>query len=101
MPALVFAQTIRFDGTRPSFAAAEFTVGRPRQSMKVPKIPPSQRQGNDCRHPRFIEGEEFGVGHFARRHGEFAVLAASDVAGDLNVVRLVGQDETGGRIALH
>jgi hypothetical protein len=45
MPALAFAQTIRFDGTRPTFTAAKCTVGRPRQSMKVPKIPPSQRLG--------------------------------------------------------
>ena len=101
MPALVFAQTIRFDGTRPTFTAAKCTVGRPRQSMKVPKIPPSHRQGNDGRHPRFVEGEEFSIGHFARRHGELAMLAASHMAGDLNIVRLVGEDETGRQIVLH
>ena len=33
------------EGTRPTFRAAEWTVGKPRQSMKVPKTPPSQRQG--------------------------------------------------------
>ena len=43
MPALVFAQTMRFEGTRPRFPTAECTVGKPRQSMNVPKIPPSQR----------------------------------------------------------
>ena len=45
MPALVFAQTTRLSGARPTFTAAECTVGKPRQSMKVPKTPPSQRQG--------------------------------------------------------
>ena len=45
MPALVFDQTIRLRGLRPSLTAAEWTVGYPRQSMKVPKTPPSQRQG--------------------------------------------------------
>jgi hypothetical protein len=41
-----FAQTMRFKGTRPSFSAAKCTVGKPRQSMNVPKTPPSQRQGS-------------------------------------------------------
>src|SRR5208337_1814677 len=45
MPALVFVQTIRLRGLRPSLTAAGWTVGYPRQSMKVPKTPPSQRQG--------------------------------------------------------
>jgi hypothetical protein len=62
--------------------------------------PAVAQAGQHCRHPRFIEGEEFSIGHFARRHGKLAVLAPGDVAGDLHVVRLVGQDETGGRIAL-
>ena len=44
MPALVFVQTTRLRGLRPSLTAAEWTVGYPRQSMKVPKTPPSQRQ---------------------------------------------------------
>ena len=35
MPALVLTQTIRLRGLRPSLIAAAFTVGEPRQSMKV------------------------------------------------------------------
>ena len=41
MPAFVFAQTMRLRGTRPSLAAAAWTVGYPRQSMKVANRPPS------------------------------------------------------------
>jgi hypothetical protein len=40
-------------------------------------------------------------GRVARGHGELAVLAASHMAGDRNIVRLVGQDPTGGRVVLH
>jgi hypothetical protein len=32
-------------GGRPSFNAAECTVGKPRQSMNVPTMPPSRRCG--------------------------------------------------------
>ena len=42
------------------------------------------------RHPGVIEGEEFGVGHPARRHGEFAMLAAGHMSDDRDVVGLVG-----------
>jgi hypothetical protein len=45
MPALVLAQTMRFKEARPSFNAAECTVGKPRQSMNVPTMPPSRRCG--------------------------------------------------------
>ena len=41
MPALVLAQTMRFRAVRPSLAAAAPMTGNPRQSMKVPKTPPS------------------------------------------------------------
>src|SRR5271166_1945376 len=57
--------------------------------------------GSSGLHPRFVEVEKFGVGHLARGHGEFAVLAAGHMPGDRDVVRFVGQDEAGGRIALH
>jgi hypothetical protein len=63
--------------------------------------PAVAKAGQGGRHPCFVEVEEFSIGHFARGHGEFTVLAACHMAGDLHVVRLVGQDETGGRIALH
>ncbi len=45
MPALVFVQTTKLRGLRPRLTAAYWTVGHPRQSMKVPKTSPSQRQG--------------------------------------------------------
>ena len=65
MPALVFAQTMRFKGTRPSFAAAECTVGKPRQSMKRAQDPAVAKIGQDGRHPGSVEGKELGVRHFA------------------------------------
>jgi hypothetical protein len=51
--------------------------------------------GQDGRHPRFVEGEELSIRHFARRHGELTMVAASHMAGDLNIVGFVGEDETG------
>jgi hypothetical protein len=45
MPALVFAQTMRLSGLRLSLFAAAETVGYPRQSMKVARMPPSHRHG--------------------------------------------------------
>ena len=53
----------------------------------------------DGRHPRFVEGEELGVGHLARGHGELAMLAARHMSGVRHVVWLVGQNEPGERIA--
>ena len=44
----------------------------------------------DSLHPRDVEGEELGIGHFARRHGELPVRASADVSGDANVVGFVG-----------
>ena len=44
----------------------------------------------NSRHPRVVEGEELGVGHFARGHGEFAMTGARDITDDLHVVGLVG-----------
>ena len=55
--------------------------------------------GQDGRYPGSVEGKELGVGHFAGRHGELAVIAPGHVTGDLHVIGLVGQDETGGSIA--
>ena len=52
-------------GTRPRFAAAECTVGKPRQSMNVPKIAAVAKIGQDGRYPGFVEGKELGVRHFA------------------------------------
>ena len=50
------------------------------------------------RHPRLVEGEEFSIGHLGRGHGELAIGAAGDVARDRYATRLVGPDETCGRI---
>ena len=52
MPALVLDQTTRLRGLRPSLTAAEWTVGHPRQSMKVPKTPPVAETEKDHRQPR-------------------------------------------------
>ena len=82
MPALVFAQTMRLSGLRPNSTAAAMDgriaapVDKRAEDAAVAEI------GQDRRHPGDVEGEEFGVGHFARRHGEFAMAAAGDVAGD-------------------
>jgi hypothetical protein len=54
----------------------------------------------DARHPGFGEGEELSIGHLARRHGEFAMTGAGDFPAFLHY-KLVGQDETRGRVALH
>src|ERR1019366_5347092 len=45
MPALVLAQTMRLTGVKASFEAAAKTVGYPRQSINVPKTPPSHSHG--------------------------------------------------------
>ena len=55
---------------------------------------------DDRPHPGDIEGEEFVVGHLARRHGEFAVAATSHMPANRDVVRLVGEDEAGRGVAL-
>ena len=47
----------------------------------------------DRRHPGSLKGGEFGVGHPARRHGEFAMLAAGHMSDDRDVVGLVGHDQ--------
>jgi hypothetical protein len=98
LPALVFAQTIKLSGLRPNFAAAAETVDKSRQS-KVTQTPPSQEIREDDGNPCWVEGEELGVRHFARRHGEFAVRATRNIASDPQVVGLVGQDKTGRDIA--
>ena len=51
--------------------------------------------------PGLVESEELGIGHFTRRHDELAVLAARDMAGYRNVVRLVRQKKPGRGIAIH
>ena len=65
MPALVFAQTMRLRGVRPSFAAARMHGRKPRQSMNVPKIAAVAKIRQDGRYPGPVEGKELGVGHFA------------------------------------
>jgi hypothetical protein len=59
---------------------AEFRGGR----VNGRRAPPIDEAAEDAavtkiwknsRHPRVVEGEELGVGHFAGRHGEFAMAA--------------------------
>ena len=55
--------------------------------------------GQDGRYPGSVEGKKLGVRHFAGGHGELAVIASGHVTRDPYVIGLVGEDETGGRIA--
>src|SRR6202034_1489375 len=60
---------------------------------------PSAKARENGLHPRQIECEEFGVRHFARRHGEFAMRATGDMTQDRDVIGLVGEYEAGGIVA--
>ena len=51
------------------------------------------------RHPCFVKGEELSVAHLTRRHGKLTMTATCDIPSDLDVVRLVGQDDTSRAIA--
>ena len=69
--------------------------------MKLPNTPPSQRYGRTAADPGLVESQELGVGHLARRHGEFTMVAAGHMASDRDVVRFVGQDEASRRVVFH
>jgi hypothetical protein len=58
-------------------------------------------KGKHASDPSLVEGEELRVGHFARRHGELAVLAACGMTCYRHVVGLVGQNELSLGFAIH
>ena|SRR5208337_2540214 len=101
MPALVFDQTIRLRGLRPSLTAAEWTVGYPRQSMKVPKTPPSQRQGRTAAIQASLKARNSAsvISPDAMANSRCPPPVTCPAIGTF--VRLVGQNEAGGRIAFH
>src|ERR1700730_5812390 len=58
-------------------------------------------RGQGGAHPVVAEGAKLCIAHFARSHQKFSMHASGDIASDRDVVRLVGQNEPGRRIAVH
>src|SRR5258706_6929378 len=67
-------------------------MGSPRQSMNVPRIPPSTRWWKDGIHPLLIKIEELRISHFSGSHHEFPMVAPRHVPPDRDIEGFIRED---------